>query len=88
MNRNDTVLGIFALMLLADVLVIKQTIFEIAAHNSSILSAALSTELFAGLFLVCVTALLLRKRFRRQKKPISRTRLARARDLRRQHGYV
>ena len=72
MNRMFTCLTVLIMLLLADVLCIKQTIeFRGALENSSI-AMLFSIEGFVAGVLVASSVSLLRKRFVRQKRPVSR----------------
>lgn len=78
MNNTFTCLAVLAMMLLADAICVKQTIDLRGLLDGSTTAILLSLEgLMGGVFIAsCVS--LLRKRFARQKKPISRRPVAAA----------
>ena len=78
MNRTFTCLTVLALMLLADALCIKQTIEFREMLASSSMAMLLSIEGITAGVLVASSGSLLRKRFARQKKPVSRRPVAAA----------
>jgi len=78
MNRMFTCLAVLALLLLADALCIKQTLEFRAALESSSLAMLLSAEGIAGGIFVASIISLIRKRFARQKKPVTRRPVAAA----------
>lgn len=72
MHNTFTCLVVLAMMLLADAICIKQTIeFRELMPNSSITFLVTLEGLFAGVVIASAVSLL-RKRFARQKKPVSR----------------
>jgi hypothetical protein len=78
MNNTFTCLVVLAMMLLADALCIKQTIEFRELLSGSSIAMLLSFEgVTAGVFVASGVSLL-RKRFARQKKPISRRPVAAA----------
>lgn len=78
MNNTFTCLTVLAMMLLADALCIRQTIeFRDLLEGSSI-AMLLGAEGIVGGIFVASGASLLRKRFARQKKPVSRRPVAAA----------
>jgi hypothetical protein len=78
MNRTFTCLTVLAMMLLADALCIKQTIEFREMLRSSSIATLLSIEgILAGIF-ISSSVSLLRKRFARQKKPVTRRPVAAA----------
>ena len=72
MNRMFTCLSVLALLLVADALCIKQTLEFRAALEGSSLAMLLSAEGISGGIIVASSASLIRKRFARQKKPVTR----------------
>lgn len=78
MNNTFTCLAVLAMMLLADSLCIKQTIEFRELLASSSMAILLSIEGIAAGIFVASSGSLLRKRFARQKKPISRRPVAAA----------
>jgi len=78
MNKTFTCLTILAMMLVADALCIKQTIeFRDLIANST-MAVLLSFEGVAAGIFTASSVSLLRKRFARQKKPVSRRPVAAA----------
>jgi len=78
MNKTFTCLTILAMMLVADALCIKQTIeFRDLIANST-MAVLLSFEGVAAGIFTAASVSLLRKRFARQKKPVSRRPVAAA----------
>ena len=72
MNRRFTCLAVLALLMVADALCIKQTLEFRAALEGSSLAMLLSAEGIAAGTFVASSASLMRKRFARQKKPVTR----------------
>jgi len=78
MNRTSTCIAVIGMLLLADALCIKQTIEYRDLLRSSSIATLLSIEgIVAGIF-VASSVSLIRKRFDRQKKPVSRRPVAAA----------
>lgn len=78
MNNTFTCLTVLAMLLLADALCIKQTIEFRELISSSSIAILLSVEGIAGGVMIASALSLLRKRFARQKKPVSRRPVAAA----------
>ena len=78
MNRTFTCLTVLAMMLLADALCVKQTIEFREMLESSSIATLLSIEGIVAGIIVASSGSLLRKRFARQKKPVSRRPVAAA----------
>ena len=72
MNKTLTCISVLAMMLLADALCIKQTIEFREMLASSSMAMLLSIEGITAGILVASSGSLLRRRFARQKKPVSR----------------
>jgi len=80
MKRNTTVLFICVLFIVADAIVLRQTLALRSELSWSFLSSVLFVETLAALLLIWLGYIVLRKNYRRQKKPASsRDRLAIAR---------
>ncbi|MBX3296363.1 MAG: hypothetical protein KF762_11700 [Acidobacteria bacterium] len=80
MKRNTTVLFICVLFIVADAIVLRQTLALRSELSWSFLSSVLFVETLAALLLIWLCYIVLRKNYRRQKKPASsRDRLAIAR---------
>jgi hypothetical protein len=78
MNRTFTCLTVLGMMLLADALCIKQTVDYRGLFDSSTIAILLTVEgIAAGIFIASGFSLI-RKRFARQKKPVTRRPLAAA----------
>jgi len=78
MNKALTCISILSMLLLADALCIKQTIeFRDLIANST-MAVLLSAQGTAAGILIASSGSLLRKRFVRQKKPVSRRPVAAA----------
>lgn len=80
MKRNTTVLFICVLFIVADAIVLRQTLALRSELSWSFLSSVLFVETLAALLLIWLGYIVLRKNYRRQKNPASsRDRLAIAR---------
>ncbi len=80
MKRNTTVLFLCVLFIVADAIVLRQTLALRAELSWAFLSSVLFVESLAALLLIWLGYIVLRKNYRRQKKPASsRERLAVAR---------
>lgn len=82
MKRNATVLTICSLLLVADLLIINETLMKSDGVPADY-AAALVIELVAATMLAWLGIAAYRKRFRRQKRPANRWRSAIAQPLRR-----
>ena len=78
MNKNFTCLAILGMMLMADALCIKQTIEFRELLEGTSMALLLSAEGIAAGIFIASSGSLLRKRFARQKKPVSRRPIAEA----------
>lgn len=72
MNRRFTCLAVLALLLVADALCIRQTLEFRSALDSSSLATLLTAEGIAAGVFVASSISLIRKRFARRKKPVTR----------------
>lgn len=80
MKRNTTVLFLCGLFIVADAILIRQTLALRAELTWAFLSTVLFVESLAAMLLIWLGYIVLRKSYRRQKKPASsRERLAIAR---------
>ena len=78
MNKNFTCLAILGMMLMADALCIKQTIEFRELLEGTSMALLLSAEGIAAGIFIASSGSLLRKRFARQKQPVSRRPIAEA----------
>lgn len=72
MKRSTTVLLLCGLFLLADLLTLKQLLQMREAIGPNTLRAVLALQVLAGSAAVLLAYAILRKSFRRQKRPVSR----------------
>lgn len=83
MNRDTTIFLLCGLFLIAEVLAVRETILEIRVATLNELSISILAEaVFAAVVLLLFGAVL-RKRYRRQKRPANRWRLEVVQPLRR-----
>ena len=83
MNRNSTVLTVCGLLLLAVVLSAKQTYSMRSELSPAIMNTAVAAETLLAFGFVSVILAVYRKKFQRQKKPVSQERFEIVRPLRR-----
>ena len=72
MKRNETILVICGLLLLADYLCFMQTVQFRENLDAAVLASLITAEAIAAAMLASVGLLVLRKTYARQKKPANR----------------
>ncbi len=83
MNKNTTVLTVCGLLMLADIISAKQTYSMRSELDPVLLNSLVAAETMLAFGFVSVFLAAYRKKFRRQKKPVSQERFEIVRPLRR-----
>jgi hypothetical protein len=71
MKRNTTVVLLCILFIAADTILIGQTLATLGPSGSTALTLAMFGEVLAALLIAWIGVSLMRKKYRRQKKPVS-----------------